>query len=440
MTIRSIQRSSAVALALVALNMAGFYLAGWPLATDLLAEWIMARTPNSYALALLETLGDWAKPFAATGGLAAVGFVLFLIDIAVSRFRRTPPPQPDPHRRQFLAAASRTAVPIILTGGTAAVAIESWARDRRLAASAVKPMPLWDFRYPAERDEFAKGLVRPSVTLGDNFYSMSKNTVDPSLDPASWRLRITLDGKPLKSFTYQQLRSLSGFTRCTTMRCVSNTLRSNLMGTAEWYGIFFNQLIDPSSITSSIIEAAFIGADGHDDSITLDHFFSQDAFLALGMNGLTLSRLHGFPVRLIAPRYYGFKSVKWLSEIRLTTKPYFGTWPKMGYTKEPAIHTMSYIDRVRPDGERLLVGGVSFAGLRGIQSVQARSGQAAWVDCDLEKPLSPSTWTRWKASLPAVGAQQIEVRALDGLGLWQADQESSIFPDGVKGPTIKKLS
>ena len=58
MIIRSIQRSSAVALALVALNMAGFYLAGWPLVTDLLAEWIMARTPNNYALALLENLGD----------------------------------------------------------------------------------------------------------------------------------------------------------------------------------------------------------------------------------------------------------------------------------------------------------------------------------------------------------------------------------------------
>ena len=440
MITRSIHRSSAIALALVAVNMAGFYFAGWPLVTDLLAEWIMARTPNNFALALLDALGDWAKPFAATGGLAAVGFLFFLIDLALSRLRPVPAPPPDPSRRDFLSSASRIAVPLILTGGTAAVAVESWARDRRLAASAVKPMPLWDFRYPVERDSFAKGLVRPSITLGDHFYSMSKNTVDPSLDPSSWRLRITLDGQPLKSFTYQQLRALSGFTRYTTMRCVSNTLRSNLMGTAEWFGIFFNQLIDPSSLPSSLIEAAFIGADGHDDALTLSHFFSQDAFLALGMNGATLSRLHGFPVRLIAPRYYGFKSVKWLSEIRLTSKPYFGTWPKLGYTKEPAVHTMSYIDRVRPDGERLLVGGVSFAGLRGIQTVQVRADQAGWVDCDLEQPLSPYTWTRWKASIPAAAASQIQARALDSLGRWQADQESPIFPDGVKGPTIKKLS
>ncbi|MBA3973100.1 MAG: hypothetical protein C0504_02645 [Candidatus Solibacter sp.] len=229
---------------------------------------------------------------------------------------------------------------------------------------------------------------------------------------AGQRLRITLDGQPHKSFAYQQLRSLSCFTRFTTMRRVSNTLRSNLMGAAEWFGIFLNRLIDPAALPSSIIEAAFIGARGNGDPLTLSHLFSGAALPALAMNGATLSRLHGFPVRLIAPRYYGFKCVKRLSEIRLTARPYYGTRPKMGCTNEhadhtrrsyPAVHTMSYIDRVRPDGERLLVGWVPFAGLFGIQTVQVRADQAVWVDCGLEKPLSPSTWTLWKAGIPAAG-------------------------------------
>ncbi len=436
---RTIRRSSIAAISFLAVNYAAFYLLGWPLLTELIAEWIMAHTPNSYAVALLDNLGNWAKPFAATGGLSVIGFVFFLICLAVPRFRRPAPP-PSPSRRAFLGEASRLVVPSVMTAGVGAVAVESWARDRRLASQAVKPVPLWDFRYPSEREAFAPGLVRPSVTLGDEFYGMSKNAVDPALDPAHWRLQITLDGKPWKSYTYQQLRSLSGFVRYTTMRCVSNTLRSNLMGTAEWFGISFGQLIDPAGLASSIIEAAFIGADGHDDSLSLDHFFSQHAFLALGMNGRTLSRLHGFPVRLIAPKYYGFKSVKWLSEIRLTSRPYFGTWPKMGYTKEPVVHTMSYIDRVRPNGDSLLVGGVSFAGLRGIGRVQIRADQGPWTDCDLEQPISPYTWTRWKSRVPVAGAALVEARAQDGTGRWQADRESPIFPDGVKGPTIKKLS
>ena len=38
----------------------------------------MARTPSSYAVAILSGLGAWAKPWAATGALAALGFCLFL--------------------------------------------------------------------------------------------------------------------------------------------------------------------------------------------------------------------------------------------------------------------------------------------------------------------------------------------------------------------------
>ena len=158
------------------------------------------------------------------------------------------------------------------------------------------------------------------------------------------------------------------------------------------------------------------------------------------MNGKTLNRVHGFPFRLIAPRYYGFKSVKWMAEIRLCTQPYFGTWPKMGYTKEPVVHTMSYIDRVRRENGTALIGGVAFAGVRGIERVELRVGQGIWTPAQLEAPLSPYTWTRWKASLSAGGSNVIEARALAGDGRWQAVEETPLFPNGVAGPTLKKLS
>jgi hypothetical protein len=131
--------------------------------------------------------------------------------------------------------------------------------------------------------------------------------------------------------------------------------------------------------------------------------------------------------------------VKWLSEIRLVTRPYLGTWQRMGYTKEPEVHTMSFVDRVVRDGGRLRIGGVSFAGLRGIRQVQIRAGQGDWLDAALEAPLSRFTWTRWQSELDADGAASVEARALDGHGRWQAVRESPLFPNGVAGPTIRKL-
>ena len=432
---RSIRISSLAALTLCAVNYAGFLVLGWPLLTDRIAEWIMAHTPNQYSVAILHACGEWAKPFAATGALAAIGFVLFCVVFGWSLFRK-PLPAPDPSRRQFLSTSF--AVPLVMTAGTAAVAVESWSRNRAYAARAVEPSPLWPFAPPP--DTFAPDVVRPIVTSVDSFYGMSKNTVDPVIDPRTWRLQVTVDGRPHKSYSYAELLALPRTQRYTTMRCVSNTLNSNLMGTAEWSGLFLRQLVDPARVGASVVEVAFLGADGHDDSLPVETAFSDELLLAIGMNGNTLNQVHGFPFRLLAPRYYGFKSVKWLAEIRLVTQPYFGTWPKMGYTKEPVIHTMSYFDRVRRAGDGLVVGGVSFAGLRGVRQVQIRAGQGSWVEADLDTPVSPYALTRWKARISAPGATMVEARAMDGAGRWQAVEERPLFPDGVAGPTIKKLS
>ena len=109
----------------------------------------------------------------------------------------------------------------------------------------------------------------------------------------------------------------------------------------------------------------------------------------------------------------------------------------MGYTIEPVIHTMSFVDRVVPDGNRPYLGGVSFAGMHGIRRVELRAGNQPWVEASLEPPLSPFTWTRWKGALFAPGARFIEARALDGTVRRQAEREGPLFPDGVAGPTIK---
>lgn len=431
---RSLRRSALAALALCLLNYAAFLTLGTPLATDLIAEWIMARTPNAWSVALLGSLGEWAKPFAATGGLAAIGFVCLLVALLLEtprRGRRAAPAAAGPSRRDMLT-------PLVMTAATAGVAVEGFARNRAYARRAAVPQPLHTFSPPP--DTFAPGLVRPNLTPLEAFYGMSKNAVDPVLDPQSWRLRITLDGRPLASFSYAELLALPRIRRITTMRCVSNTLKSNLMGTAEWSGLFLRQLIDPGRVPAAVVEVAFLGSDGHDDSIPAGQAFSEDLLLALGMNGRTLDRVHGFPFRLVAPRYYGFKSVKWLSEIRLVTQPYFGTWPRMGYTKEPVVHTMSFIDRVIRDGPMLRLGGIAFAGLRGIRRVELRAGNQPWVEATLEAPVSPYTWTRWKGELLAPGAAFVEARALDGAGHWQAEREKPLFPDGVSGPTIKLLS
>jgi DMSO/TMAO reductase YedYZ molybdopterin-dependent catalytic subunit len=208
------------------------------------------------------------------------------------------------------------------------------------------------------------------------------------------------------------------------------------MGTAEWAGISFSQLIDRRMLPPEIIEVAMIGVEGHDDSLKIDYAFGPETLLALGMNGKTLSRTHGFPIRLLAPRYYGCRNVKWIGEINFVSKPYYGTWQLLGYTDEPMIHIASHIDQMRRDGKYIEFGGVSFAGSRGIRAVRVRADKGPWRPTTLERALSPYTWTRWTARLAASPAAILEANAQDCAGQWQALNEGDPFPNGPTGPTI----
>lgn len=450
-------RSSRATLIALLAHYLCFYLFDWPLLTDTIAQWIMARTPNQYAVWLLGNLGAWAKPLAMTGGLAAAGFGVALITLrwwtvlliaplfawlfdywpvggnvsmwgVAALVTRLPARRFSPERRAAFA----------MIAGTAAVAVESFVRDRWVARRAAEPFDVAKFDPPA--DNFGTGLVRKNVTPVSEFYGMSKNTVDPTPDPAGWRLRLTVDGRKVREAGYSDLLGMARTNHYGTMRCVSNTLKSDLMGTALWTGVRLRQLIDPSSLPRGIAEVAFVGVDGHGDSLPLEFAFSDNVVLAVGMNGKSLDRTHGFPIRLIAPRYYGFKNVKWICEIAFVKQPYFGTWPKMGYTKEPVVHTGCYIDRIVRNGGQIRVGGVAFAGDRGIREVQVRADGGQWMDVTLEEPLSPLTWRRWMSALPDSSPRYLQARAMDGAGQWQADSESSLFPDGVKGPTIRKVT
>ena len=481
---KTVRVASAASLAGLLPHYLLFYVAGTPLWTDTIAEWIMAHTPSRYAVPILDSLGSWAKPWAETGGLAALGFVVFVARLAgnmsPSRWRSmvtvgagflfavglawscgytsilgslafwgsalavaafTPRSGEkkvpvDAGRRQWLVSATRVGLPLVMSSGVVAVAAESFFRDEALARKAAVPADLFPFLPPLDRQGFGAGLVRSAVTPVPQFYGMSKNTVDPVLDVRTWRLTLKVNGRAIREYTYGDLLALQRQRRYVTLRCISNTLQSDLMGTAEWAGVALSQLIDHRVLPPEIIEAAFIGVEGHGDSVKLDYVFSDECLLALGMNGKTLSRTHGFPLRLLAPRYYGCRNVKWIDTIDFVSKPYYGTWQRLGYTREPVIHTASHIDRMRRKGELVEIGGVSFAGSRGIAAVRLRVRGGMWQPAALESPLSIYTWTRWTAQVRAAEGWTIEANAQDGSGSWQELAEGNPFPNGLAGPTI----
>jgi len=70
------------------------------------------------------------------------------------------------------------------------------------------------------------------------------------------------------------------------------------------------------------------------DSLSLQQAQLKDVLLAYEMDGKPLPREHGAPLRLVIPEMYGYKNVKWVSEINLVPKAEQGYWELLGYDQD----------------------------------------------------------------------------------------------------------
>ena len=159
-----------------------------------------------------------------------------------------------------------------------------------------------------------------------------------------------------------------------------------------------------------------------------------DTLVAIGMNGRTLPRAHGFPARLIAPGYYGMKQPKWLIGIEVVDRPYRGYWEARGWVKAAVVKTMSRIDTVAPVAGGWMVAGVAFAGDRGISKVEVSlDGGTTWREAMLESAISNETWRRWRLPFDRSTATAVVVRAIDADGVVQTSSPADPHPSGASG-------
>ena len=174
------------------------------------------------------------------------------------------------------------------------------------------------------------------------------------------------------------------------------------------------------------------------DSFPVDYALRDNVIVAYLMNGEPLPDSHGFPARIIVPGLYGMENVKWLTRIEPVSGEFRGYWQRRGWADTAVINTMSRIDVPAArsivavgDGQ---VGGVAFAGDRGVEKVEISSdGAETWQRAELSKPLSSYTWVLWTTRWgpPGAGPFTIAVRATDGAGATQTSVVRVNLPDGV---------
>ncbi|MFH1651485.1 MAG: sulfite oxidase-like oxidoreductase [Chloroflexota bacterium] len=148
----------------------------------------------------------------------------------------------------------------------------------------------------------------------------------PKIDAAQWTLKISGLVQPERALTYAEFTALPMVEVFSDIHCVTRWSRLNNL----WEGVGTAALKDLVSISP---EARFVIVEcpGFTTNLPVEDFFQPDVLFALQHDGQPLTHEHGYPVRLIVPRLYFWKSAKWVTGIRFVREDEPGFWEAAGY-------------------------------------------------------------------------------------------------------------
>jgi DMSO/TMAO reductase YedYZ molybdopterin-dependent catalytic subunit len=325
------------------------------------------------------------------------------------------------------------------------------------AMTTTTPSRLIHRRDP-ETSEYPFAALESFITPNDLFY-VRNHLLVPSIDPERWRLTVDGGVAEPRSLSLADLQAMPQVTLTCTLECAGNGgpwgfLSVGGVSTAAWTGVRLADVLARACPLAETVEAVFVGLDHGEDptapgiteyarSLPLEKARHPDTLLAYAMNGEPLPPNHGFPLRLVAPAWYGMDSVKWLGAIRLVAEPYQGFYMTERYRRfrgergtqyGPMVREMRIKSMIaRPQaGERVplgpvLVRGAAWAGAAGVARVDVSTdGGATWQDAALDREEAAYCWRlwsyRWQPEQP--GAYALVVRATDTNGAVQPVTEA----------------
>ncbi len=379
---------------------------------------------------------------AAVATLASV-----LVLTALQRVRPTGQPRAgDVSRRRFLTWAGGSGV----IGALAAVggfALQSGSRAVTAVREAFRlPAPAVDADpVPADAELGVDGLA-PVITPNADFYRIDTALQVPTLDPATWRLRIHGLVENELEITWDDLVALPLEESHTTLMCVSNPVGGELVGTALWLGYPIRHLLARAKPTPDADMVLSVSSDGFSASSPLAALTDdRNAILAIGMNGEPLPLEHGFPVRMVVPGLYGYVSAtKWVTELRVTrfdrARAY---WTDRGWSARGPVKISSRIDVPRGSvgaGE-VVVAGVAWHQHTGIAAVEVSIDDGPWQGAELASAISVDTWVQWSYRWNAApGSHTVKARATSVDGEVQTAARAGVAPDGATGHHTVSIS
>jgi len=149
----------------------------------------------------------------------------------------------------------------------------------------------------------------------------------PDMDPKSWTVKITGLVERSLTLTFQEVRELDAVEIVRDFHCVESwSVPDN-----NWKGVPVHRILELANPLPKARYGIACSPGGYETDLLLEVLLRPDTLLVWERNGKPLSWDHGYPLRLIVPDLYAYKSVKWVSEIGILDEDRPGFWEKQGY-------------------------------------------------------------------------------------------------------------
>jgi len=183
-------------------------------------------------------------------------------------------------------------------------------------------MGLFSKSYPPE----VAARVPPGQRLVKSWPVLQYGPIT-SIDGTNWDVEVSgLVAKPV-TLSYQELRALPTVTVDADMHCVTGwTTLDN-----TWEGVPFRTIMsmaEPQADAKWVIAHC---AHGYTSDLSLQAMDDDDVLIAWRNHGEDLAPEHGWPLRLVVPKRYAWKSAKWLTGLEFTDTNRRGFWEVRGY-------------------------------------------------------------------------------------------------------------
>ena len=330
----------------------------------------------------------------------------------------------------YLATAARREIeenqPMIVdteTGVATRMAVTSFPND----GDPLIPAPGTRLEYTQVEDHYQVFIrARPTVIEG-----------------ATWAMPLGgLVGNPL-SLSIEEIRNnYEPQSEFITLSCISNRVGGSLISTTQWTGASLQDVLADAQPLPDARYLVIRSGDGFHETVDLELVRSDPRImLAYAWDERPIPVDHGFPLRIWLPDRYGMKQPKWITEMELVSEYEEGYWVRRGWDEVARVRATAVVDTIAEEavydsgGLSLVpVGGIAFAGARGISKVQVRVDDGPWEDAWMRSPLSDTTWVIWRYDWPfSSGRHEFSVRCFEADGTEQITDAMPNRPSGATG-------